>query len=79
MLKITRSPGEKIFIGEDIVIEFIGLNQVGEAEIGIRAPKRIRILRQELAQKMAAEIEIKSRAELNEGKDFHDSDRKRET
>ena len=47
MLVLSRKPGEKIEIGDDIVITVvrIGPNRVS---IGIEAPKGMKILRQEL-------------------------------
>ena len=57
MLKITRKQGERVFIGEDIVVEYLGLNKDGEAILGLSAPKRVRILREELAQRLAARLE----------------------
>lgn len=53
MLSISRKPGEQVFIGEDIVVKYVGQNQKGEAILGISAPKNIRILREELARRLA--------------------------
>jgi len=50
MLVLTRRPGEKVYIGEDICVEVRGIkgNQV---KIGIVAPKDVKILREELILK----------------------------
>jgi carbon storage regulator len=47
MLVLSRKPGERILIGEDIIISIvrIGPNTV---KIGIEAPKSLNIVREEL-------------------------------
>ncbi len=47
MLVLKRKPGEKILIGDDIVVTIVttGLHDV---KVGIDAPKSIKILRDEL-------------------------------
>ena len=54
MLIITRRPGEKIILGEDIsiqVMEIVG-NQV---RIGIQAPKSVPVYREEIWEAVLAE------------------------
>ena len=54
MLIITRRPGEKIVLGEDIsiqVMEIVG-NQV---RIGIQAPKSVPVYREEIWEAVKAE------------------------
>ncbi len=54
MLIITRRPGEKIILGEDIsvqVMEIVG-NQV---RIGIQAPKSVPVYREEIWEAVKAE------------------------
>ena len=54
MLIITRRPGEKIILGEDIsvqVMEIVG-NQV---RIGIQAPKSVPVYREEIWEAVRAE------------------------
>ena len=54
MLIITRRPGEKIILGEDIsvqVMEIVG-NQV---RIGISAPKSVPVYREEIWEAVRAE------------------------
>lgn len=54
MLILTRRVGENILIGPDVVVTVLGIkgNQV---RIGIKAPKEVRVDREELAERMAAE------------------------
>lgn len=47
MLVLSRKRGEKIYIGEDIVLEVVHI-QPGFIRIGILAPKETKILRSEL-------------------------------
>lgn len=45
MLILTRKPGEAIYVGEDIVVVYVGQNSNGSARIGIVAPPEVKILR----------------------------------
>lgn len=47
MLIITRRPGEKLMIGDDIVIEVIEVSG-SSVRIGIQAPKSIPVYREEI-------------------------------
>jgi carbon storage regulator len=47
MLVVTRKVGEKINIGEDIVISVVDISR-GSMRIGIDAPRKISILRHEV-------------------------------
>lgn len=47
MLVLTRKEGEKILIGEDIILTVVMINR-GNVRIGIEAPKSVPILREEL-------------------------------
>lgn len=50
MLVLSRKPGERIFIGDDIVITLVRVS--GQTvRIGIKAPKEIKIMREELLEK----------------------------
>ena len=55
MLVLSRKAGERILIGEDVVINIvrIGPNTV---KIGIEAPKSVSIVREELCETVAAAI-----------------------
>ena len=56
MLILTRRVGEPIIIGDDIVVTIIGLkgNQV---KIGINAPKNVSVHREEIKQRIDAQME----------------------
>jgi carbon storage regulator len=47
MLIITRRPGEKVMIGDDIVVEVIEVSG-SSVRIGIAAPKSIPVYREEI-------------------------------
>jgi carbon storage regulator len=47
MLIITRRPGEKLMVGDDVVIEVIEVNG-SSVRIGIAAPKSIPVYREEI-------------------------------
>ena len=47
MLIITRRPGEKLMIGDDIVIEVMEVSG-SSVRIGIQAPKSIPVYREEI-------------------------------
>ncbi|MCX6151064.1 MAG: carbon storage regulator CsrA [Ignavibacteriales bacterium] len=55
MLILTRKEGEKIYIGSDIKITIISVadNQV---KVGIEAPPELKILREELYEKIKQNI-----------------------
>ena len=47
MLIITRRPGEKIVVGEDVVVQVIDCGS-GGVRLGIEAPRSTRIYREEI-------------------------------
>jgi len=47
MLIITRRPGEKVMIGDDVVVEIIEVSG-SSVRIGIAAPKSVRVYREEI-------------------------------
>jgi carbon storage regulator len=47
MLIITRRPGEKIMLGDDVVIEVIEVSG-NSVRIGIAAPKSVPVYREEI-------------------------------
>lgn len=55
MLVLSRKPGEKILIGEDIVVTITVIG-TGAVRVGIEAPRHLRIDRAEVAEARAAEI-----------------------
>jgi carbon storage regulator len=54
LLIITRRPGEKIMLGDDVVIEVIEVNG-SSVRIGIAAPRSIPVYREEIWQSVKAE------------------------
>ncbi len=56
MLVLTRKENEKLLIGENQEIEVVIVEIRGDrVRIGVNAPKEIPVLRNELAEKIAAE------------------------
>lgn len=47
MLVLTRKPGQKIIIGDDVTIEIISIDQ-HQVKIGIRAPRDVSVHRSEI-------------------------------
>lgn len=54
MLILTRRPGTRIMIGDDIVIEVIEVRGQN-VRIGIEAPKNVRVDREEIFRRIQAE------------------------
>jgi carbon storage regulator len=47
MLVVTRKPGEKIVIGDEVTLTVVAI-QGGRITLGIDAPKRVHVVRGEL-------------------------------
>jgi carbon storage regulator len=56
MLRITRRPGERIVLGEDVLIELIEIRG-NTARLGIQAPRSVPVYREELWLEIKAENE----------------------
>ena len=56
MLVLTRYIGQKIMIGDDIVITVCGVNK-GQVSLGLEAPDHIEIWRNEIYEKIQQEKE----------------------
>lgn len=54
MLVLTRRGGERIQIGEEIVLEVLEVRQ-GQVRLGIQAPAHVRIYREEVARQIREE------------------------
>lgn len=54
MLILTRRPGERIIIGNDIYIDILD-HYRGQVRIGITAPRQIEVHRQEIYDKILEE------------------------
>lgn len=62
MLTITRRPGERIMIGDDIVIVIIEVTGT-TVRVGITAPREVVIYREELWERVKQENEEAARAD----------------
>lgn len=64
MLTITRRPGERIMIGDDVVIEIVEVTGT-TVRVGITAPRERLIYREELWERVKAENEEAAGADLH--------------
>lgn len=55
MLTLTREVGQKIVIGDDIVITVVAVSGNGRVKIGIDAPQQVRIDREEVLERIRQE------------------------
>jgi carbon storage regulator len=55
MLTLTREPGQKIVVGDDIVITVVSVSENGRVRLGIEAPRQIRIDREEVLERIQNE------------------------
>ncbi len=55
MLTLTREVGEKIVIGDDIVITVVSVSEHGRVRLGIEAPRQVRIDRAEVLERIRKE------------------------
>jgi len=62
MLRLTRKRGERIMVGDDIVIE-IGFIRDRTVEVIVRAPTDIPVHREEIYNRIQAEIQAGKEAE----------------
>ena len=61
MLRITRRAGERIVLGDNVIIEVTEVKR-GEVRIGIEAPRSLPIYREELWLEVKRENEAAARA-----------------
>lgn len=64
MLTITRRPGERIMIGDDVVIEVVEVTGT-TVRVGITAPRERLIYREELWERVKQENEAAARADFS--------------
>lgn len=64
MLTISRRQGERILIGDDIVVEIVEVSG-GSVRLGITAPKERRIYREELWEQIKQENEAAARGDFS--------------
>lgn len=62
MLTITRRPGERIMIGDDVVIEIIAVSGT-TVRVGITAPREKLIYREELWERVKQENQEAAQAD----------------
>ena len=55
MLTLTREAGQKIVIGDDIIITVVSISENGRVRLGIDAPRQIRIDRSEVLDRIRSE------------------------
>ena len=65
MLIITRRPGEKIMLGDDVVIEVIEVSG-SSVRVGIAAPKSIPVYREEIWRSVKEENAAAAAADPSE-------------
>lgn len=61
MLVLTRKVGEKILVGDDVVVSVVEVNR-GSVRLGVEAPKSVSILRFEVYERIQEENLEASRA-----------------
>ncbi|HVX32275.1 MAG TPA: carbon storage regulator [Solirubrobacterales bacterium] len=64
MLTISRREGERILIGDEIVVEVVEVSG-GSVRLGITAPKAQRIYREELWDRVREENEAAARGDFS--------------
>jgi carbon storage regulator len=52
VLTLTRVVGEKIVIGDDLVLNVLSVSENGRVRLGIEAPRQIRIDREEVLERI---------------------------
>jgi carbon storage regulator len=55
MLTLTREVGQKILIGDDIVLTVVSVAANGRVKLGIEAPRQVRIDREEVLERIRRE------------------------
>jgi carbon storage regulator len=55
VLTVTRMAGEKIIIGDDIVVTLVSVSGNGRVRIGVEAPRQVRIDRAEVLERIRQE------------------------
>jgi carbon storage regulator len=61
MLVLTRKVGEKILVGDDVVVSVVEVNR-GSVRLGVEAPQAVSILRYEVYERIQEENLEASRA-----------------
>ena len=66
VLTLTREVGQKILVGDDIVITVVAVASNGRVKIGIEAPHQVRIDREEVLERIRQENRESARASSDE-------------
>jgi carbon storage regulator len=72
VLIITRKPGERIMLGDDVIVEVIEVSG-SSVRLGIAAPRSIPVYREEIWAAVKEEQEAKSRAPAVGGSEVPES------
>lgn len=48
MLVLSRTTGQSVQIGPDVLVTFLGVDPDGRVRLGVKAPRQVPIYRQEL-------------------------------
>lgn len=59
MLVLSRKPGEKVYIGKDIIVTVVEIDR-GKIRLGIEAPCEVKIYREELLKNVSIPAAKKS-------------------
>jgi len=51
MLVVSRRKGERVFIGDNVVVQVVDIDR-GKIRLGIEAPPEVEILREELKEEV---------------------------
>lgn len=51
MLVLSRKLGERVFIGDNVILTVVSIDARGHVRLGFQAPKEVEILREELAKR----------------------------
>ncbi len=71
MLIFSRKAGEKIRVGDDIEIVVLEMKK-GKVRLGINAPRKFAIHREEVYQKILEENRLAAASAVNQGLDLDD-------
>ena len=57
MLILTRREGESLMIGDEVTVTVLGVKG-SQVRIGVRAPKRVSVHREEIFQRIQTEVPL---------------------
>lgn len=75
MLVLSRKPGERILIGDEIVVTVVRFNG-GTVRLGIEAPRDYAVIREELSQTIDSQADGTTKSPLTKTIDIEVSHRK---